>query len=165
MRTFWPISTPLPAIMIPPITETHTQYSEYIQFVLVCDVVLMTLTSTQLPVLPSTEHVAVFFFCLLRVLEVFGLYAMLICSLIIIIIIIHIFLFEDSGCAKLVRVVSYWSEVKLARTRLRSSQVKCPRKFGVVRLQCSRKGRSASSHTLVGYKVTAYKIDDLAAPL
>jgi len=30
--------------------------------VLVCDVVLMTLTSTQLPVLPSTEHVAVFFF-------------------------------------------------------------------------------------------------------
>jgi len=54
--------------------------------VLVCDVVLMVLTSTPLLVLPSTEHVAVFFFCLLRVLEVFGLNATLICSLIIIII-------------------------------------------------------------------------------
>jgi len=48
-------------------------------------VVLMALTST---VFPSTEHVVVFFFCLLRVLEVFGLNATLIFSLIIIIIII-----------------------------------------------------------------------------
>jgi len=46
----------------------------------------MALTST---VFPSTEHVVVFFFfCLLRVLEVFGLNATLIFSLIIIIIII-----------------------------------------------------------------------------
>ena len=54
-------------------------------YVLVCDVVLMALTSS---VLPSTEHVAVFFFCLLHVLEVFGLYATLIFLLIIIIIIV-----------------------------------------------------------------------------
>jgi len=53
------------------------------------NVVLMALTSTPLPVLPSTKHVAVFFFCLLHVLEVFGLNATLICSLIIIIIIIN----------------------------------------------------------------------------
>jgi len=56
--------------------------------VLVCDVVLMALTSTPLLVFPSIEHVAVFLFCLLRVLEVFGLNATLIFSLIIIIIII-----------------------------------------------------------------------------
>ena len=43
-------------------------------------------------VLPSTEHVAVFFFCLSRVLELFGLYATLIFSLIIIIIIIHTYI-------------------------------------------------------------------------
>ena len=46
--------------------------------------------SIPLPVLPSTEHVAVFFFCLLRVLEVFGLNATLICSLILTIIIVII---------------------------------------------------------------------------
>ena len=45
----------------------------------------MNMTSS---VLPSTEHVAIFFLFLLRVLEVFGLYATLIFSLIIIIIII-----------------------------------------------------------------------------
>jgi len=61
-----------------------TNFQGNFQATLDCDIVLMALTSF---VLPSTEHVAVFFFCLLRVLEVFGLYATLIFSLIIIIII------------------------------------------------------------------------------
>ena len=64
--------------------DVTVDFQATLKDVLVCDVVLMALTFI---VLPPTEHVAVFFFCLLRVLEVFGLYATLICSLIIIIII------------------------------------------------------------------------------
>ena len=66
------------------LSDVTVDFQATLKDVLVCDVVLIALTSS---VLPSTEHVAVFF-CLLRVLEVFGLYATLIFSLIIIIIII-----------------------------------------------------------------------------
>ena len=72
------------------VSDVTVDFQATLKDVLVCDVVLMALTFTPLPVLPSTEHVAVFFFCLLRVLEVFGLNATLICSLKIIIIIIII---------------------------------------------------------------------------
>ena len=70
------------------VSDITVNFQATLKDVLVCDVVLMALTFTPLPVLPSTEHVAVFFF-LLHVLEVFGLNATLIFSLIIIIIIIH----------------------------------------------------------------------------
>ena len=63
------------------VSDVTVDFQATLKDVLVCDVVLMALTSS---VFPSTEHVAVFFFCLLRVLEVFGLYATLIFSLIII---------------------------------------------------------------------------------
>jgi len=72
------------------VSDVTVDFEATLKDVLVCDVVLMALTFTPLPVLPSIEHVSVFFFCLLRVLEVFRLYATLICSLIIIIIIIII---------------------------------------------------------------------------
>ena len=69
------------------VSDVTVDFQATLKDVLVCDVVLMALTSS---VLPSTEHVVVFFVCLLCVLEVFGLYATLIFSLIIIIIIIII---------------------------------------------------------------------------
>ena len=72
------------------ISDVTVDFQATLKDVFVCDVVLMALTFTPLPVLPSTEHVAVFFFvCLSRVLEVFGQNATLIFSLIIIIIIIN----------------------------------------------------------------------------
>ena len=63
-------------IVVCHVSDVTVDFQATLKDVLVCDVVLMALTS----VLPSTEHVAVFFVCLLRVLEVFGLYATLIFS-------------------------------------------------------------------------------------
>jgi len=78
------------------VSDVTVDFQATLKDILVCDVVLMALTFTPLLVLPSIEHGAVFFFCLLRVLEVFGLNATLMFSLIIIIIIITIIIISQN---------------------------------------------------------------------